>query len=167
MKNQKKRIQLIIRKQILLFNQNKNNKEEIKDNFEVYHKGKIIEINNIGDKYIINNKNIDKSGKYELRIIFKHKLFSLNSFFKNCYDLEYLDLSNFDTSKVNDMEGMFNHCRKLKEIKGLEKFITNNVINMRAMFQYCKEIEYLDLTNFDTSKVEDMEAMFNECKNLK
>ena len=41
---------------ILLFNQNKYNKEEIKDNYKVYLNNKMIEVNNIEDKYIMNNK---------------------------------------------------------------------------------------------------------------
>ena len=64
--------------------------------------------------------------------------------FHECYILEYLDLSNFNTSKVTDMSYMFNQCNKLKylnlsnfSIKGETKnmltfkkdkcdFITNN-----------------------------------------
>ena len=62
---------------------------------------------------------------------------------------------------------MFNECKKLKEIKGINKFITNKVVNMNAMFQLCNELEYLDLSNFDTSNVTDMETMFNNCNKLK
>ena len=91
----------------------------------------------------------------------------MKAMFQECNELEYLDLSNFDTSKVNDMEYMFYECKKLKEIKGINKFNTNNVINMRGMFQFCNELEYLDLSNFDTSKVNNMAFMFNECKKLK
>ena len=58
----------------------------------------------------------------------------MNSMFGKCNNLEYLDLSNFDTSKVNNMEYMFNKCHKLKEIKGINKFNTNEVTNMNSMF---------------------------------
>ena len=34
--------------------------------------------------------------------------------FGECYVLEYLDLSNFNTSKVTEMSNMFNECNKLK-----------------------------------------------------
>ena len=87
--------------------------------------------------------------------------------FQKCNELEYLDLSNFDTSSVTDMGFMFNKCHKLKEIKGINNFNTFNVTNMKAMFNECNELEYLDLSNFDTSSVTDMEAMFNECHKLK
>ena len=50
--------------------------------------------------------------------------------FAQCYELEYLDLSNFDTSNVTNMNGMFFKCNKLKEIKGLNKFNTKNVTDI-------------------------------------
>ena len=81
--------------------------------------------------------------------------------------IEYLDLSNFETSNVTDMGWMFNKCHKLKQIKGINNFNTNKVTNLRAMFQLCKELAYLDLSNFNTYNVIDMEAMFNECHQLK
>jgi surface protein len=76
--------------------------------------------------------------------------------FQDCHELEYLDLSNVNTSKVNDMRCMFNECYKLKEIKGIENFNTNQVTNMETMLQNCTELEYLDLSNFNTSKDNDM-----------
>ena len=45
---------------------------------------------------------------------------------------------------------MFKKCKKLKEIKGINKFKTNKVNNMKGMFKYCFELQYLDLSNFDT-----------------
>ena len=65
--------------------------------------------------------------------------------FKECNLVEYLDLSNFITSNVYNMSGMFRICNILKEIKGLNKFNTNQVTNLSEMFGICNEIEYLDL----------------------
>ena len=87
--------------------------------------------------------------------------------FYECSLMEELNLSNFDSSNVIDMEAMFNECHKLKEIKRINNFNTSKVTNMNAMFQECYELEYLDLSNFDTSNVTDMEAMFNNCHKLK
>ena len=42
------------------------------------------------------------------------------------------------------MKCMFNHCHKLKEIKGINKFYTNQVTNMKSMFQQCNELKYLN-----------------------
>ena len=55
--------------------------------------------------------------------------------FQECLLLEYIDLSNFNTSNVTDMEYMFDKCHKLKEIKGINNFNTYNVFNMSRMFQ--------------------------------
>jgi surface protein len=96
-----------------------------------------------------------------------NKVIKMNSMFQLCTELEYLDLSNFDTSNVTDMSYMFNECYKLKEIKGINKFNTNNVTNMAVMFQSCKKLESLDLSNFNTSNVTDMSNMFEKCSNLK
>ena len=87
--------------------------------------------------------------------------------FKECKSLEYLDLSNFDTSNVKGMWLMFSGCSKLKEIKGINNFNTSNVKNMSNMFENCESLEYLDLSNFDTSNVEDMDYMFGSCCKLK
>ena len=54
-----------------------------------------------------------------------------------CTKLEYLDLSNFNTANVMDMENMFSKCRELKEIKGINNFNTGNVKNMLGMFEEC------------------------------
>ena len=74
------------------------------------------------------------------------KVKNMNSMFQYCNEIEYLDLSNFDTSNVIHMGWMFNGCHKLKEIKGLNKFNTSKINNMRVMFQGCNKIEYLDLS---------------------
>ena len=87
--------------------------------------------------------------------------------FQNCRNLEYLDLSNFNTSNVTNMSWMFNNCNKLKKIKGINNFITDKVQDMKYMFQNCSNLEYLDLSNFNTSNVTNMSFMFYNCCNLK
>ena len=58
----------------------------------------------------------------------------MTGMFSECYELDYLDLSNFDTSNVINMGGMFNLCKKLKEIKGINKCNINKVTNMLFIF---------------------------------
>ena len=90
--------------------------------------------------------------------------------FQNCNELEYLDLSIFDTSNITDMSCMFNEYTKLKEIKGIKginNFVTKQVTNFSGMFQNCCELEKLNMPNFDTPNAMDMSFMFNECKKLK
>jgi len=86
--------------------------------------------------------------------------------FPNCKELEYLDLSNFDTSSVNHFRFMFNGCHKLKEIKGLN-FDISKTKSLNSMFQGCSDLESIDLSNFNTSNVIHFENMFNRCRKLK
>ena len=95
------------------------------------------------------------------------KVTKIDAMFQECYELEKLDLTNFNTANVKNMEYMFNKCKKLKEIKGINNFITNKVEDMDSMFNSCNELEQLDLSNFDTSNVIDMTRMFNNCNSLK
>ena len=69
-----------------------------------------------------------------------------------------LDLSNFDTSNVTSMSGMF-FDSQATTIKGLENFNTSNVTDMCDMFAGTK-VRTLNLSKFDTSKVTNMSGMF-------
>ena len=89
-----------------------------------------------------------------------NKVLKMNCMFQQCYELEYLDLTSFNTINVNNMECMFNKCFKLKEIKGINKFNTSEVKNMNLISHDCKELESLGLSNFNTSKVTIMSYMF-------
>ena len=95
------------------------------------------------------------------------KVIDMEGLFQNCITLEYIDLSNFDTSNVTNMAFMFNHCNRLKEIKGLDKFITSKATTMEGMFQSCFKLEFIDVSSFDTSNVEIMNFMFVDCFKLK
>ena len=55
------------------------------------------------------------------------------------FRLENLDLNNFDTKNVVDIEGMFSGC----------------------------SVENLNINNFDTKYVNEMGHMFHYCRNLK
>ena len=123
---------------------------------------------------MIKNKNkceidytFEKDGKYEFKIVFNDKITNLKGFFEGCTNIISLDLTNFNTLNVTNMEFMFNKCKKLKEIKGIDKFITNKVETMRGIFLECNALEHLDLSNFNTSNVINMEGMFNKCNKLK
>ena len=92
---------------------------------------------------------------------------NMTGLFYNCYNLESLDLINFDTSSVTLMKWMFFHCYSLKSIKFPEIFNTSKVENMYSMFSGCKSLTYLNLSSFDTLKITDMSFMFQNCLSLK
>ncbi len=80
-------------------------------------------------------------------------------------NLTTLNLSNFDTSKVTDMSGMFAGMSSLTTLN-LSSFNTSKVTNMSSMFGGMSSLTTLDLSNFDTSKVTDMSTMFRYMYNL-
>ena len=111
--------------------------------------------------------------------------------FWECNSLNYLNISNFNTSKVKNMYGMFYICSSLKSINlffdtsqvedmgfmffkcislislEISNFNTSQVIKMENMFEWCTSLVSLDLFNFVTSKVQTMHRMFFSCTSLK
>ena len=76
-----------------------------------------------------------------------------------------IDLSNFDTSEVTNMGGMFYGMSNLTSLN-LSNFDTSQVTNMGLMFSRMSSLTSLNLSNFDTSKVTNMSDMFNSMSNL-
>ncbi|HHT6778941.1 TPA: BspA family leucine-rich repeat surface protein, partial [Listeria monocytogenes] len=72
------------------------------------------------------------------------------------YNLEELDVSNFDTSSVTNMQLMFGGCKSLEELD-VSTFDTSSVTNMDMMFQECTALKFLYLDNFtDAPSMTDM-----------
>ncbi len=74
-------------------------------------------------------------------------------------------LEHLNTSKTNNMSGMFYGCEKLTQLN-LSGFVTDNVTNMEAMFGDCHSLQELNLSSFRTSKVTSMSWMFFNCEKL-
>ena len=85
--------------------------------------------------------------------------------FSDMTKLTTLDLSNFDTSKVTDMKYMFNEMYGLTSLN-LSSFNTSNVTDMSCMFAHMFSLTSLNLSNFNTSKVTNMGAMFYDIPRL-
>ena len=130
-----------------IFNEikSKNNEEEIK-NCEIFINGNKIDFN-----YYYN---FPGKGIYIIKYKFK-KLTSASFMFFNCYSLESLDFSNFNTQNITNMEGMFKNCNSLKSLN-LSTFSTQKVTNMGYMFYDCQSLKSIDLSNFYTQKVTNM-----------
>jgi len=80
--------------------------------------------------------------------------------------LSSIDLSNFNTENVKDMNEMFRHCSKLASIN-LKNFNTNKVTYLGNMFYSCTSLTSIDISNFKTENVKYMDYMFSYCNNLK
>ena len=93
------------------------------------------------------------------------KVTNMNSMFQGMSNLTTLNLSNFDTSKVTDMNGMFCEVSNLATLN-LSYFNTSKVTDMSYMFWRMHSLTSLNLSNFDTSQVMKMEYMFGSIENL-
>ena len=80
-------------------------------------------------------------------------------------NIQDMDLSNFDTSKVTNMRTMFSGMSKLTTLN-LSNFDTSNVTNMFYMFSSMPSLTTLNLSSFDTSKVTSMDSMFRGMSSL-
>jgi len=93
------------------------------------------------------------------------KINSTAYMFYKCSKLEYIKFGNFDTSSVVDMSYMFSGCNILTSCN-LLSFNTSKVENMIGLFRYNFNLEYINLSNFDTSLVTNMKYMFMDCNRL-
>ena len=89
---------------------------------------------------------------------------NMRGMFFNCPNLSSLDLTNFCTGNVTDMNAMFGYCQ-LSSLD-LTSFNTANVTNMYMMFISCQNLSSLDLTSFNTANVTEMNFMFQGCSAL-
>ena len=90
---------------------------------------------------------------------------STKNLFKDCKDITEIDLSNFDSSQVDNMESMFYKCSNLISLD-LSNFNTSSVTSMGGMFYDSSNLISLDLSNFNTSSVINMGSIFYQCSKL-
>ena len=76
-----------------------------------------------------------------------------------------IDLSNFDTSEVTNMGGMFYGMSNLTTLN-VSHFDTSKVTDMSLMFHGMRDLSALNLSSFNTSQVTDMHNMFFSMTNL-
>ncbi len=90
----------------------------------------------------------------------------MSDMFSFCELLKLLNLSGFDTSNVNSFNGMFNSCKNLTTITGLDNFKTSKATDMGDMFSNCTKLQEIDVSSFDTSNVVDFSWMFGNCDSI-
>lgn len=89
---------------------------------------------------------------------------NISYLFANCSKLQQCNVSNWDTSEVQDISNCFLECTSLTEID-VSMLDTHNISNMQGMFNFCK-VNLLDLSNWDVSCVTSMDYMFSGASNL-
>ena len=85
--------------------------------------------------------------------------------FSGCSSLTSLDLSKFNTGKVQNMQAMLQECSSLEKLD-VNSWNTSNVTDMSWMFYGCSSLKSLDVCKFKTDKVTTMQQMFNKCSSL-
>ena len=132
--------------------------------------------NNINEKNIdiyINDKKIkfnykyksNEKGNIKVKFILNKLLTSTTYMFYGCSSLQSIDLSSFNSTKINDMSCMFNGCSSLQSIN-LSSFNTTNVKYMDYMFHNCSSLKSINLSSFNTTNVNNMCCMFSGCSSL-
>lgn len=90
---------------------------------------------------------------------------NMSTMFNQCHNLTTINWGSFDTSNATDISFMFNECVILTSLD-LRCFNTSNVTLMNSVFQTCKNLTSVDLSSLNTDKVENFEAMFIRCDKL-
>ena len=123
---------------------------------EVYINGKKIS-GEVG-KYIILNETMN-----EIKLVWFNEINNTDYMFYGKTNIEYIDLSHFNSSLVRSMNYSFHNCRNLISIN-FTNINMSLVTSMEYMFQDCLSMNSLDLKGFNTSNVKSMRGMFSSCK---
>lgn len=87
--------------------------------------------------------------------------------FSGMEKLQSIDISQFDSSLLTGLEGMFENTTALTSINFGNNFQTGNVTNFRDMFLKAKSLTELDLHTWDVSSFNtDLRKVFNGCSSL-
>lgn len=90
---------------------------------------------------------------------------NMNGMFYSCSSLRSLDVSSWNISNATIIGGMFSGCSGLTSFD-ISNFDTSKVVNMNGMFQGCSSLTDIDLSNFDTSKTVGFNHIFSGCTSL-
>lgn len=101
--------------------------------------------------------------EFDVTNLVTNNCYSIRQMFYHCNGY-FVGLDSWDTSNIEDMEGLFDNS--VINFDGVELWNTSNVNNMRGLFQHCGEIIDLRGWSWDTSKVYNFNIMFYNCKNL-
>ena len=133
------------------------NKQYDQTNFELIVNGIPVDSHNYIYKFENDLNNVT--------IKFNSPIESCKNMFNDLENIIEVDLSNFDASKVTNMDSMFFKCINLEKIN-FGNINTSLLNNMNNTFHYCYKLASLDLSNFDTSSVTTINSIFRYCTSL-
>ena len=95
---------------------------------------------------------------------------TLERMLQDCTNLKRLIMTDFDTSGVESMQGMFSGCSSLEYLYFPSRFVGNSLMNLHDMFDSCvslKEIIFPDTFYFPRlQETFNLQNMFKDCTSL-
>ena len=91
--------------------------------------------------------------------------FRLKKMFKNCFEIEEIDLGDLSMLQTRDVSEMFRDCKKLKRIIRGPGFDTRNTYYFDQIFSGCLVLE--EAPDLDISQAYDLNLVFNDCREIK
>ena len=125
-----------------------------------------IEVNNVLNNDCITACELT-AGEKTIVITFRNDIdiISCSSMFLDRVNIKRVDLSNFDSSKVSEMNLMFKGCTKLETIN-FGTINTNLVTNMERFCENCHLLKSIDLSSLNIASLKKIEYIFSECHEL-
>ena len=90
---------------------------------------------------------------------------TLRDAWNSCYSLQSLNLSGWDVTSVTNMGGAWNSCYNLQSLN-LSGWDVTSVTNMGGAWQNCYRLQSLDLSGWDVTSVTNMGGAWAYCYNL-
>ena len=90
---------------------------------------------------------------------------TLRSAWASCYSLQSLNLSGWDTGSVTTLQGTWNACYSLQSLD-LSGWDVSSVTNSSSAWSNCYNLQSLDLSGWDVSGVTNMASAWQNCNNL-
>ncbi len=107
------------------------------------------------------------TGTLDLSSFDTGKVENLNFIFDGCSLLQTINVTGVVTSTANSCTSMFRNCTALENIIGLESFDTSNLTSLSGLFANCSSLLALDLSGFNVSNVSNINGIFSGCTALK
>ena len=111
-------------------------------------------------------RGLTKVKSYDFKYAKTDCVMDMSRMFMENKELENLNLSGFNVSRLRYVGTMFRNCNKLKilNLKGWNPPLESN---MDSTFSECRSLEELDLSGFDVSKIGNFTHTFYNCQSLK
>ena len=92
---------------------------------------------------------------------------TFNAMFRCCEFSGVNFLSNWNLKNAVDLKYLFEGCRNLKDLEGIQNWNVENVENFKGMFNWCSNIsDFNALQNWNMNKAKDLSSMFSNSTNL-